>query len=51
MQAIYQTKSFKISQCLLNTSPRFFIQPALAMAVWKSKGLYFLVRQEHPVSK
>ena len=24
-----------------NTSPRFFIQPELARAVWKTKGLYF----------
>ena len=34
-----------------NTGPRFFMQPELARAVWKTKGLYFLVRHEHPVSK
>ena len=34
-----------------NTSPRFFIQPELARASWKTKGLYFLVRHEHLVSK
>ena len=31
--------------------PKVFIQPELARAVWKTKGLYFLVRHEHPVSK
>ena len=34
-----------------NTSPRFFIQPELAKAVWKTKGLYLMVQHEHPVSK
>ena len=34
-----------------NTTLKFFIQPELARAVWKTKGLYFLVRHEHPVSK
>ena len=40
-----------VTAVLRITRPRFFIQPKLARAVWKSKGLYFLVRHEHPVSK
>ena len=34
-----------------NTSLRFPIQPELASSMWKTKGLYFLVRHEQPVSK
>ena len=34
-----------------NTSLRFFIQPKLARAVWRNKGLYFQARHEHSVSK
>ena len=40
-----------LTGCEGNTSPMFLIQPELARAVRKAKGLYFLVRPSHPVSK
>ena len=33
------------------TSPNSAIQPEFMMAEWKTKGLYFIVRQEHKVSR